>query len=772
VSIEYNFQLNLEYLPLILTGPLLQRTEASQVTVWLALKAARSITLEIYTTVDGRGEIIDGVIANGQTSTIQIGQHLHLAAITAKPTGEKSLVSGKIYAYNLFFGDEREDLLTALQTPNSTGRTSPALEGQGQPLTKKHQISYLDCQLPTFVLPAEDLNHLRLIHGSCRKPHGGGIDSLSCLDDIIAESAHLPFDRPQQLFMTGDQIYGDDVADPFLWLIRGVCDSLIGWDEHLPLIKGSIAASEIPLGNRSNIARIEAGLTAMLDGNDIKAKSHLLSFGEYVAAYLLAWSPVLMPSSFPEGKTIFQDPNLAKQWDKEVREINSFVSDSGKVRRALANIASYTICDDHDISDDWCLNLEWCNRVFSKPLGRKVVQNGLLAYALFQAWGNTPDLFVSGTNGGKLLEATVRWSQSQGTDLVAETEIADYLGIPYLDPATQLPKLQADGEVSVLQRDDRVLPWHYSWHNSLYEIIVVDTRTWRGYPSDTKSTEPPQLLSPSALQEQLAMPLASTKDRSKLTILVLPTNLVTLGAIDLVQQWKLKRNKVFSSDVGDSWNFNHQAMARLLLTLCSQRERVVILSGDIHYSCAVRFDFWFNSPPYSSVLVQLTSSALKNSEWMTRAVHTKIKSLFPESPEYWLGWQQPLHLEKLSSVNWLRNFKRHKFRSPSTTPDWEYRLQWIKRRPSRLYHWQQESTPGDRISWVQKIIVGLSWLCRNRWIQDGTEVIGRNNLSVVSFQQQPMTVVQETYWHPPWNDLAIAKSSYLTSLQPPSIVDR
>jgi hypothetical protein len=157
---------------------------------------------------------------------------------------------------------------------------------------------------------------------------------------------------------------------------------------------------------------------------------------------------------------------------------------------------------------------------------------------------------------------------------------------------------------------------------------------------------------------------------------------------------------------------------------------------------------------------------------MTRAVHTKIKSLFPESPEYWLGWQQPLHLEKLSSVNWLRNFKRHKFRSPSTTPDWEYRLQWIKRRPSRLYHWQQESTPGDRISWVQKIIVGLSWLWRNRWIQDGTEVIGRNNLSVVSFQQQPMTVVQETYWHPPWNDRAIAKSSYLTSLQPPSIVDR
>ena len=74
--------------------------------------------------------------------------------------------------------------------------------------------------VPTFVLPPRDLNQLNIVHGSCRKPHGGGRDTLSCLDNLIQDSAHLPNSRPHQLFLTGDQIYGDDVANPMLWLAQ------------------------------------------------------------------------------------------------------------------------------------------------------------------------------------------------------------------------------------------------------------------------------------------------------------------------------------------------------------------------------------------------------------------------------------------------------------------------------------------------------------------------------------------------------------------------
>ena len=66
------------------------------------------------------------------------------------------------------------------------------------------------------------------------------------------------------------------------------------------------------------------------------------------------------------------------------------------------------ICDDHDVTDDWYLDGAWCQRVLASPLGRRVVRNALLAYALFQAWGNTPDQFAE-PNGLALLDALDTW---------------------------------------------------------------------------------------------------------------------------------------------------------------------------------------------------------------------------------------------------------------------------------------------------------------------------------------------------------------------------
>jgi hypothetical protein len=65
-----------------------------------------------------------------------------------------------------------------------------------------------------------------------------------------------------------------------------------------------------------------------------------------------------------------------------------------KVRRALANISTYMMFDDHEISDDWNLNPAWRDRVHSSPLGRTVVRNGMTSYALFQDWGNRPEEYL------------------------------------------------------------------------------------------------------------------------------------------------------------------------------------------------------------------------------------------------------------------------------------------------------------------------------------------------------------------------------------------
>ncbi len=738
----------IDSLPLILAGPILRHTAPERVTVWLALKAKRSLSLKIYET-QNQGTIIGETVFQGQGTTVQLGKHLHLAVITAQAETGILLQAGKIYAYNVFcYGDQaNEQSLAPYSLINDLSYSD-------------YSLSYFPHQLPTFSLPPEDLNHLNIIHGSCRKPHGGGRDALSCLDNLIQERAALANHRPHQLFLTGDQIYGDDVADPILWLAQGINNLLFDWSEELPLKEGTILAAEVPPGNRSNLARIEGGFTAMLSGNDHKAKSHLFSFGEYAAAYLLAWSPVFMPKYFPAGKSLFSDSRQSRHWEQETEATTSFVTSLDRVRRALANVPVYTICDDHDISDDWYLNREWCNRVLGKPLGKRVVQNGLLAYALFQAWGNTPERFAAGTAGEELLQLASQWLISKGQDFWAKTQCDRYLGIPLTDTSTGLPQLEEDEDVLILSRDSQAIPWHYTISNSKHEVIVLDTRTWRGYPAgEDQAIEPPMLLSPRAFREQLHLPLSQSEPEIEATIVVLPTNLVTLNIIDRIQQFELSRNRVFSTDVGDSWNFHQEAFASLLLTLGQHRQRVIILSGDIHYSCAVRLIYYSQASKQTSVLVQLTSSAIKNSEPITRLIHTKLKSLLPEKSEHWLGWNQPLKLKKLIKSN---------LTIQEPLPDWQYFIEWCRRQPLQSLSWQRPLSNSNRqLSLWQKLTAGLIYLFwRNRWLQEGLEVVGRNNLSLVRFQwSTTKTVIQETYWHPPWNKMITVKSSYQASLE-------
>lgn len=750
--------------PLILAGPILRHTEPESVTVWLALKEPCSIALEIYET--NADATIGKILLRGQRHTIELGKHLHIVAVTARTITGELLQSDRLYAYNVY--RDGNSLLQDVTNHN-------------------YGLSYFAHDLPTFSLPPADLEQLKIVSGSCRKPHGGGRDALYLLDCLIENAAKIPASRPHQLFLSGDQIYGDDVADPMLWMAQRVNSLLLGWSEELPLRQGTIVAEDLPAGRRSEIARIEGGLTGMLGGHDEKAKSHLFSFGEYAAVYLLSWSAVLIPDSLPTGEQYCtwlqqsglsvndsQRKELIQQWETELIALNSFIGTLPQVRRALANVPVYTICDDHDVSDDWYLNREWSDRVLGKPLGKRIVQNAILAYALFQSWGNTPQMFAEETSGGRLLKLASQWLVSQGRDRQAKAQCDLYLGIPASDRNTGLPQTELDEDVLILSRDSQAIPWHYHLTSSKHEVIVVDTRTWRGYPSGKdKKLEPPRLLCPKAFKQQLESPLAKTSSSSiEATIIVLPTNLVTLKIIDRVQQWALNKNRkktsssnrddVFSNDVGDSWNFNQQAFVRLLLSLSQQRQRVIILSGDIHYSCAVRLTHWFHDPLITSVLVQLTSSAIKNSESATLLAHTKLKSLFPEKTERWLGWNNPVQLKQIAPTRW-----REGHRSQNSLPQWQYRAEWCHRKGTTLLPWQlPERKITQQSSWWQKLLTILSRLWRDRWFQEGKEIIGRNNLSLIKFSWTThKAVIQESYYHPAWKDSAVVKSSYTVSLE-------
>lgn len=818
----------IEHLPLLIAGPILRRTQNDAVTVWVALKAYRQVTLKVYAT-DTHGSTLKTLLLEGSCSTVPLGKHLHIAAVTAHAISSQQLESGQIYAYDLSFDPQEQTLVQVLTT-----KVYPQVT-----------VSYFEHQLPTFALPPEDLNHLRLAHGSCRKLHGDGCDALPMLDGLIGYSAQDPNGRLHQLFFTGDQIYGDDVADPLLWVATEVGDTLLGWEENLPFStpKGYEykKPSELKPGTRTDIAKDDAGFTAMLIDAPEKAKSHLFSLGEYLAVYLLVWSPLLWPGNFPQGKEIYQDSKQARRWDEEVRHVKDCISQLWKVRRALANVPTYMIFDDHDISDDWYLNRAWCTSVLSKPLGRRTVQNGMLAYAVFQAWGNTPDQFQAGQPGDNLLQAAIRWSASAGTDESASQDIAKSLGIPELEPETGLPKFKLDEDVFILDRDypDQAIPiaWHYTVRSPKHEVLVLDTRTWRGYPQSEKGDiAPPRLLCPTAFKQQLQDPLEFS-DRLKqtghldieLTFVILPTNLVSLQIIDVVQRMELEKGSVFSSDVGDAWNLNEVALSRLLTELFQRREVVVVLSGDIHYGASIRLSYWLNPhhketgswgqgngsteisqqafplssyssiPSNAGVLAQLTASAFKNGELKTYLIHTKAKSFAPEAPQDWAGWNKPPQLmeiqvtpEKVRMLevevpttgpvvrqikgrcgNW--NFAWEiAIKDDQSLPDWQYHIEWMKREQAIVAPWIKQDVSSalpnsNSTGWLTTVGNWLSMPWRNRWLQEGKEVVGRNNFGVVSLKWSPngevtKAVIQDLYWQPPWEPSCVVYSRYVVPL--------
>ncbi|WP_017316024.1 metallophosphoesterase family protein [Mastigocladopsis repens] len=615
-----SLQERINQLPLILAGPILRRTEPNAVTVWLALKESRNVTLEIFDTHKKR-------LFSGSRQTTQFGTHLHIVAVTAK-TSSNILLYGDNYLYNLYFGYG--------ETLHQPGVLTP--EGSIK------NITYPQYELPSFALVPSHLNDVRIIHGSCRKPHGESLDALVAVDKMIKEALEQdPKKRPHQLFLTGDQIYVDDVADALLFMLMDASQTLLGWTERLPDVKN---VEELNPGKRNNLATHTAGFTASLSKiNTISnlAKSHLFTLGEFLTMYLFAWSDVLWtkPEDFPTFEDVHPDaPRFGRgrtSFREDVGYLQDFQATLKDVRRALANIPTYMIFDDHEITDDWFLNVAWCDRTLNKPLGRRVLQNALLAYAVCQAWGNTPEQFEQGKPGDALLKAAEAWSTSFGITAQHEQEITLRVGLPSLtDIRTSHPRRVTYQEGS--------LKWHYTVTGPEYEVLVLDTRTWRAFPG--QDFDFPALLSVEGCDEQISKVVRP--ENAKVTLVISPGPVIGLPFLEAVQKIaKSVTEKLGCAAWGfdpEAWGLEETAIERLfarlaLRALPAQKSRVIILSGDVHYSFAARLQYLAIRPFQSShyvetldaaslqlVVAQFTSSSLKNEAkglGGSRSLHTK-----------------------------------------------------------------------------------------------------------------------------------------------------
>jgi hypothetical protein len=136
-------------------------------------------------------------------------------------------------------------------------------------------------------------------------------------------------------------------------------------------------------------------------------------------------------------------------------------------------------------------------------------------------------------------------------------------------------------------------------------MLVLDTRTRRIYDHPHAA---PGLLSEEALNEQLG---ALSPDDERLTLLVSATPVL---GVDIVEKLQLLSLDHYAFD-RESWTLNRRVSQRLLRRL-ADFERVVILSGDVHYGFGSMLECWQRAKggdaQGKATIVNFTSSAFKN----------------------------------------------------------------------------------------------------------------------------------------------------------------
>ncbi|HTH49491.1 MAG TPA: hypothetical protein VMB21_18390 [Candidatus Limnocylindria bacterium] len=622
-------------------------------TVWLALKQPTTVTLSVMAsqTFGAPSVFSTTPIPSNPRHTVAIGLNLHIVAVTAHAApGDKPLEAGKEYFYNVTFLTDTNSITLLGAVGNDA--TLYAYPGRTQ---------------PSFVMPPTDINKLRLIQGSCRKPNAGGPDALATLDRLIAGAIADPtITRPHQLILGGDQIYADEVADVLLLMLSDAAVALLGTPETMPLVDGAIVAETVRPTTRTGVIVDHAKLTS----DD--TRSHLMSLGEYLAMYLFVWSDVLWPKDLDNDIPVMDDlakagvnvGGLSKKVRGEIPEQRKGVVTMAKtlksVRRALANIPTYMILDDHEVTDDYNMTREFCENVYGSPLGMRIIRNGLTAYALCQHWGNAPEQFETNAALPFNPPAGVAFLQSFATAAANpgafDTAVKQAVGLH--TPAEMLARSQKTGLPFAVYHDEGLraktpdgwvdsssLIFNYSVETPAYQLIVTDSRTGRSFPRGL--LQPPDLIEAS----QLAFQIGGTPDLANRLLMVLfTTNFpacpgIRQAARDLPT---LGRGQIYENDLFDSWEIERVDYGRILAALSRKFPRdangvltgsLVVLSGDVHASSVSRLhykaDAQTGDPAGGAtradlVIGQLISSALRNQSDKTLGEHQQGYSFVPD----------------------------------------------------------------------------------------------------------------------------------------------
>ncbi len=649
--------------------------------MFVATSTSAAITVTVYDgVVDAAAPPPPRATATGQTTAF--AKAFHGAVVTVPFEETAPLSPGQRVSYDVSIalsgGPPRSlrdlNLLTDQELPGYQPDSPLPLDNPEDPPPKPRpaaqpvevcSLGYAENQLPSFVTCPPHLEDLVIAHASCRKPHGEGVPALGNLDTVIDDLDGEAAGRPHMLFLTGDQIYADDVAAALLPGLTTLGIELLGGLEQVPS-----PVDDAPLNVSSLV--LPAGFRQKVTGRahftSAEAASHLLGFGEWLAMYCVAWNPALWPilavadtadlgtparikekleidrahapnnapralgrptPDAPEGalSSLYAGTAPAlealasarNQFLDEKARLDDFRREVPRVRRLLANVPTYMICDDHDVTDDWFMTAGIRDRTLSTAFGRSLLRNALSAYIICQAWGNDPVGWATEPHLADALSGvaglfTGAWSGGL-PDATAASGVDAALG---LAPAVVPP-----------------MDFAFSVDGPMHRVRVLDTRTQRQYDAPDL---PPGLLTQRALDRQLPR---ETLPDGHVLVVVSPAPVfgppiiadiagpVRIAIHDYRSLARSETQRSAAEDLtglpggqptgiqandAEHWGAHPLAFERLLDRLgCFPR--VVVLAGDVHYGAAFAMD-WTRTPvtgdPRTSRIVHFTSSAAKN----------------------------------------------------------------------------------------------------------------------------------------------------------------
>ncbi len=622
-------------------------------------------------------------MCTGSRATMPVGRKLHVCVVDAAVTGA-DLVPNELYEYDV-----------SITTTDGTQN----LAGLGL-LSGQYPLGYTAGRLPTFALPPQ-LSQLKIVHGSCRKPSGEGIEMLSVVDAMLYRDYLDPLERAHQLLLTGDQIYADDVAPGLLVVFQDTAKLLLDWSEpemlRLPDNGVSLAADDPRLvpgpsrerfqtwhkpvdpttpATRQQFSDFESRMEFMFTQTDLSSNecdAHLVFLGEFFSHYLMAWSPELWPRDAAGHFQLPGKDDIKASWnqyaettentyrrEKYLTEITArnrnalaYGATVAKVRRALANVPTYMIFDDHEITDDWNLDRAWNENVMMNSAGRQIIRNGLIGYSIFQDWGNVPERYESGPAAAIHAAATMDLTTLK-PPVVSD---ADTVNVALnLLPWT----------LRVLDFDS-VMRWDYVAYGPDHQILFLDARNWRSFDAnDPNAKAAPQLIARDILDIQFD---TGRFDPNRALIVIAPAPVFGILPVEFAQAKMSKGDEgQIEENDRESWGSNESGLALLLQRLVVF-QRVLLLSGDVHYAFAKKTTFFRRTSAGfdKARILQLCCSSLKNEIPKTRLLQrvgtTPVSWPFAEelAPQEYGAWQ-----EMRTRVE--RHFQQAAYDAPATDP--------------------------------------------------------------------------------------------------------